>query len=217
VFALFLCLANRSQAQKKQPATIVSATFSLPVIPGPNFDIGIQPGIQLNFPWQSVAWVTELAIKVAHPDKPDVQDHKYFRVKSELKYFTAEKPRKSPFFVAFEVAYARRSFTNLDGGYYFTSPKNKETAFYYDAAKIRSPIFTAAFKAGWDIFLSHRLRLDMSSGLGFRHINTSFSDLVNLREDNFESGFRLFTPAYRFKGSLSRLHFTTCVRIACRL
>ncbi len=101
---------------------------------------------------------------------------KFLRVKPEIRYLFSKSSKNVKLYFGLQSSYSFRKFDDLDGGSYINA--KMDSTYSYDAAKIKSPIFTSTIQFGYEIF-SGQLSMDLSQGLGLRVVNTSYTNLIN--------------------------------------
>jgi len=110
-------------------------------------------------------------------------------------------------------SYSFRKFENLAGGS-FVAAKGDST-YSFDAATIKSPIFTSTIQIGGEVFWNN-FSVDLSYGAGLRIINTSYTNLINAVQHEYYppgSPDRIGPiPAEWYAGTLVRTQLNCIVR-----
>jgi hypothetical protein len=216
---LLILIPGLGKAQSKSTNGKWTATFTPALIPLPSGgQFGIQPGVEYNFkPRLSLlVEVTFQTGKNQHSDSAAL-NKKYFRIKPELRYHFPGKNHRLSKYIGFQASYAFRSFKNEKEGFYYDDlPYNYVYAF--DEAKISSPITTTSIQFGLILTDGKRFAADVFAGTGLRFVNTSFSDVENLRQEMRSRPPDWFTAtaSYQKIGWLSELHLNAGVRFMYR-
>lgn len=174
LFAFFLSLLIITQTALCQDTTgykHVSILLSPALIPLSPTQLAMQPGLQLRLHrWSLTAQIAFPLYKPA--DR--YESMQYFRKSLELKRYFRRK-RDWEEYLSAEVMYAKRNFTDSNGGTYFKGIY--EDRFGYSRAKIHSPVFSGTIKAGAEFVVSKKIFIDAFLGLGVRTIYTRYSNV----------------------------------------
>lgn len=174
--------------------------------PVPTVELGLQPGIEVYLRHWSLT--AQVAFPLHKPHLIFTNVH-YLRESLELKrFFNPEQAVHK--YLAAEVLYAHRNFTDTNGGVYFKSKYKVGNRYSYSQAHINSPIFTGVIKAGVQLPLSKRLLGDAFVGLGVRTTYTTYSDVQS--EESRPYGYLALSfpkSAYRFDKTISNPHIST--------
>ena len=81
-----------------------------------------------------------------------------------------------------QASYSFRSFKNNKDGYYYDDLPY-DYVYAFDEAHIYSPITTFSIQFGAIISDGKRVAADLFVGTGLRMVNTSFSEVKNLRQE----------------------------------
>jgi hypothetical protein len=219
---LLLCLlawAGSSTAQKKTPSGKITATFTPALIPLPSGgQFGIQPGLECNLgPRLSLLMeVTFQTGKKQHFDSSAL-DKKYFRIKPELRYHFIGRQGRITKYIGLQASYSFRSFKNNKDGYYYDDLPY-DYVYAFDEAHIYSPITTFSIQFGAIISDGKRVAADLFVGTGLRMVNTSFSEVKNLRQERRTPPPDWFTAtaSYQKIGWFTELHLNAGVRFMYR-
>ena len=216
-FILFIPIASSSlQAQKIKQDDKWAASLTGAIIPLPEFNAGIQPGIQYKLS-DRFSLSTEITIRVGNKADKDSEavDKKYFRIQPELRYHFPFKKRKNNMYAGLRLSYAIRKFADVNKGFYSTQSPGGEEGYYYDKAKINSPVFTSSVQLGTIVSSQKKLSADVFMGIGARFITTKYTDIVNP-----VSGIRIrptdgpqFYASYSVNGSVTWLHVNAGLRL----
>lgn len=213
------CLAQGKDTiiERKWAVSITTVLLPLPVR-----NVGIQPGIEYRIS-KKVSLLSEVTFQLTGKQKKDstTADRKYFRIKPEIRYLFSPHKNKSgnilyQSYIGLQFSYTNRNFTNFKNGYYFDdSPR--DSAYFFSQSKIKSPIKTISFQSGVIINVAKRLYTDLFFGIGLRFINTSFSDITNLRKGKAPTKFIAPFESYKYLGNISRIHFNGGLRLLYKL
>lgn len=220
-FILLLLISARLFAQENKPETEPEvkpeanwyASLSGAVIPFPQWDLGIQPGIgyRLN---HRVSLLAEATIRIGNKNSPKSEafNKKYFRVQPELRYQLESKKKGRTMYAGLRLSYSIRKFTDVNG--FYSNNSAGDQGFFYDKADINSPVFTSSLQFGSLFSVGKKLSLDVFAGTGARFINTTFANVINpisgrrVKED----GPSIYA-SYTYEGSIVRLQFNTGLRL----
>lgn len=206
------------QGQRNAPDPRWTAGLTFGILPLPGSGLSIQPSVEYYFTsrW---SFMTDISLQTEKNNNADSMafDKKYFRVRPELRYIVSDPEKIAKFYVGLQGGFASRSFTTLKNGYYYDTP-DSDSAWIFDKGHINSPINTFSFQMGLLISNKSRICMDMFFGAGARFINTSFSDLENLRHDIRRPGLFSFgvKRAYNQMGKLTRSHYVAGIRLIWR-
>jgi hypothetical protein len=203
-------------AQENRKMPVWAATFTGAILPLPAVNIGIQPGIywRLNERFSGVTEITFRTGKRADKDSEAV-DKKYLRIQQELRYHFKRKKNKGDWYTGLRLAYAQRQFADINSGFYATGNPGSDKGFYYDQARIKSPVFSSSLQLGIIIHGKKKIAADLFAGIGARFIRTTYSDAVNLAPGTRTrpSGSPVFYASYDFNGAAVWLHANAGVRL----
>lgn len=167
-------LAQKAEEEKKWSASITGA-----IIPLPEINVGIQPGLAYQFN-DRYALSTEVTIRLGNKDDKNLEaiNKQYFRVQPELRYYLKSKKRKRKDYTGLRLSYASRKFEDITKGFYANKfPGNN--GIFYDRAKINSPVFTTSIQYGTDLPINKNFSFDFFLGMGIRSIRTTYTDVIN--------------------------------------
>ena len=218
-FIVSIFLPALSVAQKKTPESRLAATITPALVPLPSGgQFGIQPGIEylINPRLSLLLEVTFQTGKKQHSDSAAL-NKKYFRIKPELRYHFIGKSNRLSKYVGLQASYSFRSFRNEKEGFYYDDLPY-DYVYAFDKAKIYSPITTISAQFGMILTDGRRFAADVFAGTGLRFVNTSFSDVQNLRQVRRTPPPDWFTAtaSYQKIGWLSDLHLNAGVRFMYR-
>ena len=116
-----------------------------------------------------------------------------------------------------QASYSFRSFKNNKDGYYYDDLPY-DYVYAFDEAHIYSPITTFSIQFGAIISDGKRVAADLFVGTGLRMVNTSFSEVKNLRQERRTPPPDWFTAtaSYQKIGWLTELHLNAGVRFMYR-
>jgi hypothetical protein len=186
-----------------------AATISPAVVQMPELYMAIQPGMQYR-PNSRVAVVVEVCIPVfAFANNTSITDRTYSRLKGELKYNLNSSPR-SPY-ISIESSYAIREFT-AENSAYFTGGR-VDSMFSYQRASVSSPIWITNLKIGREYKLGPHFAVDFFAGLGFRNINTQYSDIKEVTGPTYARlqpvcNSPMSDPAWWYEANIYRFNAT---------
>jgi len=213
VFILLFCFCSvYARAQSRW-----AISYSPASIIDPRLNLAIQPGIEYVFN-RKFSLLTEFGLRKDVLEKDSSYlNSKYFRVKTELRYFRKDKSSRRYF--ALQLSYAARSFDDLAGGLIIKQKEFRDSAFRYDQARVHSPVLTASLQIGRMFDLSDKLSIDLGMGAGIRDIITSYSRVSNLqyspyyRRDCIPFGS---IPGDLYEGARIKFHFNISLRLLYR-
>ncbi len=188
-----------------------AGTMTIALIPLGETAVGIQPGAEYRF---NNRWslLSEVTFSATSRDKGYLTDRHYTRLKSELRhhFFNNKKRRAFHEYAGFQASYAFRRFT--DSSSYYYESQDRDSAIFFDKAKLKSPIATFAIQVG--TFISDgRFGVDVFMGFGTRIVNTRISEVVNPRKDKPLPTPFSFPAAYNYAGTVSQFHFNCGIRL----
>jgi hypothetical protein len=116
-----------------------------------------------------------------------------------------------------QASYSFRSFKNNNEGFYYDDLPY-DYVYAFDEAHIYSPITTFSIQFGAILSDGKRVAADLFVGTGLRLVNTSFTDVKNLRQERRTRPPDWFTAtaSYQKIGWLSELHLNAGVRFMYR-
>jgi hypothetical protein len=213
IFISLILFSPRLFAQAERPDSKWYASLTGAVIPFPEWDFGIQPGIACKLA-DRFSLSTEITIRVGNKNSPrsEAFNKKYFRIQPELRYFLKTKKKDRNMYTGLRVSYSLRKFTD-ENGFYSISNKGDE-GFFYDKADINSPVFTSSIQFGTLFSAGRKISIDVFAGTGARIINTAFANVINpisgirVKEDGPS-----INASYSYEGSLIRLQLNAGFRL----
>lgn len=218
---IILCLAMVPLIAQAQQTTAGrwAITVTPALIPMPSGgQLGVQPGFEFRFR-DRFSWLNEVTFQTGKKQHADsaALNKRYFRVKSEVRYHLLGKNHKLTKYVGFQGSYSFRSFRNENEGFYYDDLPY-DSVYYFDKAKIYSPITTLSLQFGFILSDGKRFAADMFVGTGLRLVNTRFTEVHNLRQDRRLRPPDWFTAtaSYQQNGWLSELHLNAGVRFMYR-
>lgn len=154
-----------------------AGTFTGALIPLPEVNIGIQPGIQYRIS-KKLLLLNEFTFRVGRKNAPDSSafDKQYFRIQPEFRYFLNSKKRSIEPYLGIRLSYAFRKYFNIKGGHYLDKSSD-DSATYYNSAIINSPVKTASLQFGLIFFVNRKFSADVFLGGGVRFIHSTFSEI----------------------------------------
>ena len=209
---------SQAQAQERNTGRW-AITFTPAFIPLPSGgQFGIQPGIEYNFNnrWSLLTEITFQTGKKQIADSAAL-DKKYYRIKEELRFHLPGKNKKLSKYIALQATYSARSFRNEKEGFYYDNLAY-DSVYYFDKAKITSPITTLSLQFGYILAEGKHFAADMFVGTGLRLVHTQYTDVQNLRQDRRLRPGDWFTAtaSYQQNGRLSELHLNAGIRFMYR-
>jgi hypothetical protein len=214
LFILFFpapLLAQQSKQESKWAASITGA-----FIPLPGFNAGIQPGLVYRFN-DRFSLLTEITIRVGNKADRDSEavDKKYFRIQPELRYRISALKSKNNVYAGFRCSYSIRQFADVNNGFYSINDPRGDDGYYYDKARISSPVLTTSLQAGTIFSAGKKLSIDLFTGIGARFIQTTYTDVLNpvkgVRSKPADGP--VFYASYSYNGSLTWFHLDAGVRL----
>ncbi len=195
-------------------------TFTPALIPLPSGgQFGIQPGFEYSFS-NKISWLNEVTFQTGKKQHADsaALDKEYFRIKTEIRYHFLTKSSKLTTYVGLQGSYSFRSFRNEKHGFYYDAHLPYDTVYFFDKANISSPITTISLQFGAILSDGKRFAADVFAGTGLRLVNTHFSHVQNLRQDQRVPAPYWFTAtaSYQKNGWVSDLHLNAGVRFMFR-
>jgi len=217
LFLLLIICPALSIAQKPQDKNW-GVSLTPAIIPMKGGHLGIQPGIEYKL-YNRLSILTEVAFQTGKKNNADstALDKKYLRIKPELRYSLSKKTHVFNSYIGLQFSYSFRSFRTEKYDYYYDHLPN-DYVYYYDEAKINSPIITTSFQIGSIISDGKNFFMDMYIGLGARFIHTTYSELVNLNTGPWIRPFIGIKPfaSYYYSGDLYRFHMNAGIRLIYR-
>jgi hypothetical protein len=216
-FILLLLISTRLLAQEakaeEKPEAKWFASLTGAVIPFPQWDIGIQPGIAYRIN-DRFSLLTEITIRVGNKNSPKSEafNKKYFRVQPELRYNLSGKKKDRNMYAGLRLSYSLRKFTDENG--FYSNNNAGDEGFFYDKAAINSPVFTSSIQFGSLFSAGKKISIDAFAGAGARFINTAFANIINpisgvrVKEDGPS-----INASYSYEGSLIRLQLNAGLRL----
>ncbi len=215
LFFILISVSISTFAQDKSKENPWVASLTGAILPLPEFNVGIQPGIMYKFN-DRISLLTEITLRVGNKADADSEavDKKYLRIQPELRYNLRSKKRIRNDYLGFRFSYASRSFSDVNGGFYATQNPGDE-GFFYDRAKINSPVVTSSIQYGTILSSSKRFSIDVFIGLGLRFVNTEYTDVSNpIRGTRTRSvDGPTFYASYSYNGSLIWFHVNGGLRL----
>jgi len=196
-----------------------TGTFTPALIPLPSGgQFGIQPGVEYNLnPRMSL--LLELTFQTGKGQHSDsaALNKKYFRIKPEFRYHFIGKHNRLTRYIGLQTSYSFRSFRNEKSGYYYDDLPY-DYVYAFDEAHIYSPITTVSVQFGMVLSDGKRFAGDIFAGTGLRFVNTSFTNVHNLRQERRTPPPDWFTAtaSYQKIGWLTDLHLNAGVRFMYR-
>jgi hypothetical protein len=204
-FISLILLSSSLFAQEKEPKSKWFASLTGAVIPFPDWDVGIQPGIGCKLA-DRFTLLTEVTIRVGNKNSPrsEAFNKKYFRVQPELRYYLKTKKKERNMYAGFRISYSLRKFTDENG--FYSINNSTDEGFFYDKADVNSPVFTSSLQVGSLFSAGKKISIDVSAGTGARFINTAFANVVNpISGVRVKDDGPTINASYSYKGSLIRL------------
>jgi len=213
---LLFFITSSARAQRIFPEGNWGASLTGAMVPLPTFTLGIQPGLLYKVS-DRVSLLTELTIPVIKNigDNSGTTNQRYFRIQPEFRYHFPFRKRKNNIYMGLRLSYAIRKLEDVDGGFYSDVTPGLVEGFYFDKAKINSPIMTSSLQVGSIANGTKTISLDFFWGVGARFINTKYTDVVNP-----VNGFRnrpadgpVFYPSYSYNKAVTWLHINAGFRL----
>lgn len=214
-FAVFLTSYLFTPAQKPLQKKTLAITCSPAIQVAPYGQFTVQPGIEYKIN-EHFSFLTDFAflLRKKFVDSSTL-NRKFLRIKSEIKYHFPEGWKDFKFYLGLQCAYSFRKFDDLNGGSYANA--KMDSTYSFNAASIKSPVFTSTVQMGLEFFLNH-FALSFFQGLGVRVVNTSYSNVVNLGRHAFYEprgpDYIGPTPAHYYNGTVVRGQYNIGVRLA---
>jgi len=214
LFKLLFSAALFAQGTKQDSKWAASLTGAF--IPLPEFNAGIQPGLVYRFN-DRFSLLTEVTIRVGNKADKDSEavDKKYFRIQPELRYRISALKSKNNIYAGFRCSYSIRRFADVNNGFYSINDPRGDDGYYYDRARISSPVFTTSLQAGTILSAGKKLSIDIFAGIGARFIKTTYTDVLNpvkgLRAKPADGP--VFYASYSYNGSLTWFHLNAGLRL----
>lgn len=207
--------AVRLSAQPGKTGNRWAASLTGAILPMPAVNIGLQPGLLYRFSDQ-FSLLTEITLRLgkrADKDSEAVDKH-YFRIQQEYRFHFGKK-KGGRYYAGLRLAYSARRFADVTSGFYSSESPGSDKGFYYDKAKISSPVFSSSLQAGLLLKRKKRWTADLFGGIGARFVNTTYSDLVNAAPGirARPSDKPVFYASYAYNGSAVWLHMNAGVRL----
>lgn len=215
LFHLFFSLTITTLYGQKDSVSSIkrwNAGLSLGIVPIPPSAISIQPNIEF-FISPKFSLLNEISLQLEKNDHADsaALNKKFFKYKAEFRYYF-RRLKKGGLYAALQFATAKREFISGKPSYYYDAAY-RDSIYSYDKAKVNSPFTTITAQFGGAFKLYGELHIDISLGSGYRIINTSYSETINLRKESEDFRWILLRPmgSYRYAGMLTRpqLNFWT--------
>jgi Protein of unknown function (DUF3575) len=198
-------------AQEFNPKERFTVVASPAIVHVTHLNLALQPGIQFRFS-ERLALLSEVAFRIPLNKDTQYTNVKYYRIRSELKFFFDTKREHANNFLALELTYASRSFNSTNDHYFIDQFDN---TYNYKKAFVRSPIYIVAVKIGQQRRIGKRTFMDVSGGFGFRNIRTTYSQVEGLviEPGGSHTGVHIGpVPAHYYHGTRTRPHLTLVVR-----
>lgn len=214
LFSIGFLLLMHSSLKAQKPAGQWFATLTGAFVPLPEFNVGIQPGLGYRLS-DRFSILTEVTIRLGNKADKDSEavGKQFFRVQPELRYHLSGKKRKQDTYAGFRCSYSIRKFADMNKGFYATEFPGDE-GFYYDYAKISSPVITTSLQFGSLFPAGKKISIDIFAGVGARFIKTEYSDIINP-----VAGIRPHAPdgpafyaSYSYQDNITWLHLNGGLR-----
>lgn len=221
VLGIFMVMhASAQQAPTptaKNPGPL-SLTITGALLPLPEFNAGIQPGIRFHFN-ERYSLLSEVCFRVGNSANKDSEavNKKYIRIQEELRIQLPGTSRHKKY-VGVRLAAANRRFDDINGGFYALDKRKAQQGVFYDRASINSPVFSLSAQGGMVFAFSKQLGLDVFAGIGARYIKTRYTDVVNPRPGNRPpdpDGSAVYA-SYSFDGTMIGLQLNAGLRLCWR-
>jgi hypothetical protein len=210
LFVSYSIAAQKAKTENKWTASLTGA-----IIPLPEFNAGIQPGINYQFS-DRLSLLTEITIRVGNKADKDSEavNKKYFRIQPELRYNFFNKKRKRNDYAGLRLSYAVRKFADINKGFYAIK-RPGDDGFFYDKANINSPVITSSIQFGTMFSAGKKLSIDLFTGIGARFIKTAYTDVVNpikgMRSRPADGP--VFYASYSYDGNLTMFYLNAGLRL----
>jgi hypothetical protein len=217
ILLLFFCKVQSQQQFEDGDKWGVTITGAL--LPLPDFNTGIQPGVQY---WISDRFsvLTEFTIKTGRRNNPDSSafNKKYFRIQPEIRYSFFGRRTGLQAYVGIRFAYAFRKFDDYNNGFFFDNYPGDSLITKYDKASINSPVKTLSLQMGLVLFHQHPFSVDIFFGVGGRFINTKYTAITNPQPGQrlLARERPLIVQSYLYKDNIVLPHFNFGLRGAWR-
>jgi hypothetical protein len=171
IFIPSIILSQQSH-QKRSLALSISPAIVLT----PNSQLGIQPGFKYRISGHFL-FSTDFAFTLGKRYFDSLTLHRqFFRIQPSIRYDLSKSAKDIKIYFGLQGSYSFRKFENLVGGSFVAA--NGDSTYSFDAATIKSPIFTSTIQIGSEVFLNN-ISIEVSYGAGVRIINTSYTNLIN--------------------------------------
>lgn len=202
--AVSILVVDGAAGQEDPASRSWAASITGAILPLPEINIGIQPGLYYRFS-ERFSLITEMTIRTGKKADKDSEavDKQYFRVQPEIRYHFKTKKSKRDMYTGLRLSYAIRKFADINSGFYATEKPGGDKGFYYDKAKISSPVFTSSVQTGVLLTGKKKFSADIFAGIGARFIKTRYTDQVNPAPGTRSrpSGTPVFYASYDYNGS----------------
>ncbi len=210
-----LLVFSSLSGQEVKPEGKWSASLTGAFIPLPEFNFGVQPGLEYRFT-NRLSLLTEITIRIGNSADKDAEaiNKKYFRIQPEVRYNFYSKKRNRNDYAGLRMSWATRKFDDINRGFYATS-RSGDDGFYYDQAKITSPVITSSLQVGTVFPAGTKVSVDMFLGLGVRFITTDYTDVVNAFagvRTRPADGRPVFYASYSYEDQLTWFHMNAGIR-----
>lgn len=225
LICLLFSLALQAQNNRHTSKWGVTLTPGILSIPVPN--LGLMPGVEYKLSDRFYV-LGDVALPIVSMYSDSLADRSYFRFRTEARYmFNAFQRRRGLIgyfpdthynnYIGIQLSYSHRRFHDINGGKYFKQKDNDSAAIEFDHARIKSPVFTASLQAGAIYELSSNFCIDLFMGVGFRTVNTRYSDVTNPHDAIYHRGrHEIFPSAYLYPWTVIRPHFNGGIRLIYR-
>jgi hypothetical protein len=186
--------------------------FHYRVVPVP-----LLPGIEI-FVTPRISVYNEIALQTEKNKDYDstALNKKYFRYKAEARFYLNDGIRRVTPYLGLQYTTAKRNFDVRKTWTYFDTFQD-DSIYSYSKANINSPVQTITGQFGLAIRGYDNFYIDLSLGLGVRHINTTYTSVENLQKIRNRQLFNInLQSSYRFNGSISRAQINMGFRISYR-
>lgn len=219
LFIIFAC-SRQLTAQEKEKEEIhrFAPGISMGTVPVPGNPNSIQPSLEI-FITKRISVLNEVGLQLEKDSDYDstARNKRYFKYKAEARFYLGPLDVRGTPYVGLQFTTARRSF-DIDRAGRFYEKGVEDSMYTYTKASVNSPVKTLSVQLGANIRCYDRFYIDVSGGVGYRFINTSYPRTENLAKvPQYE--FLNIKPlsSYKYLGHITRTQLNFNVRLSYRL
>lgn len=218
LLGLVACFAGLN-AQDKEKTKIhrIAPGISLGTVPVPSNPNSIQPSLEV-FITKRISVLNEIGLQLEKNEDYDstARNKRYFKFKAEARFYLGPTDVRGMPYVGLQYTTARRSF-DIDRAGRFYEKGNEDSMYTFSRASVNSPVQTLSVQIGANVRCYERLYVDISGGIGYRYVNTSYPRAENLQKVP-DIGFLNIKPlsSYKYLGKITRTQLNFNVRVSYR-